>query len=77
MSAQKRDDPTSKWLAQLEERVGWQKACVAMAHARIVWAVMTRDAPYDARHVSVKPQATVPLAERGGAASSAMAPCAA
>lgn len=57
MSASKRDDPTSKWLQQLIPRVGWQKACVAMANknARILWAVMTRDAPFDARHVSVKP----------------------
>ena len=45
MSADKRDDPTSRWLVQLKERVGWQKACVAMANknARILWAVMTRE----------------------------------
>ena len=30
MSADKRDDATSRWLEQLIERVGWQKACVAM-----------------------------------------------
>ena len=59
MSAGKRDDPTSKWLVQLTARVGWQKACVAMANknARILWAVMTREQGFDARHVSVKPQA--------------------
>ena len=59
MSAGKRDDPTSKWLQQLVERVGWQKACVAMANknARILWAVMTREQDFDAQHVSVKPQA--------------------
>ena len=57
MSADKRDDPTSRWLVQLKERVGWQKACVAMANknARILWAVMTREQGYDAQHVSVKP----------------------
>ena len=57
MSACKRDDPTSKWLQQLIVRVGWQKACVAMANknARILWAVMTREAGFDAKHVSVKP----------------------
>jgi transposase len=40
MSAHKRDDPISRWLVQLTERVGWQKACVAMANknARILWA---------------------------------------
>jgi len=60
MSAGKRDDPISRWLVQLVARVGWQKACVAMANknARILWAVMTRDAGFDAHHVSVKPQAT-------------------
>ena len=57
MSAGKRDDPTSRWLVQLKERVGWQKACVAMANknARILWAVMTREQGFDAQHVSVKP----------------------
>ena len=59
MSADKRDDPTSRWLAQLTARVGWQKACVAMANknARILWAVMTREEGFDPKHVSVKPQA--------------------
>jgi len=57
MSAAKRDDDTSRWLQQLVARVGWQKACVAMANknARILWAVMTREVDFDARHVSVKP----------------------
>lgn len=59
MSAATRDDPTSRWLQQLVLRVGWQKACVAMANknARILWAVMTREQGFDAQHVSVKPQA--------------------
>jgi transposase len=59
MSAAKRDDPTSRWLQQLVARVGWQKACVAMANknARILWAVMTRELPFDAQHVSQKPGA--------------------
>ena len=59
MSADKRDDPTSRWLVQLTERVGWQKACVAMANknARILWAVMTREDGFDPKHVSVKPLA--------------------
>ena len=59
MSAGKRDDPTSRWLQQLVARVGWQKACVAMANknARILWAVMTREQGFDAQHVSGKPQA--------------------
>ena len=47
------------WLAQLAARVGWQKACVAMANknARILWAVMTREGGFNPNHVSVKPQA--------------------
>jgi len=66
MSAHRRDDAISRWLVQLIARVGWQKACVAMANknARILWAVMTRQARYDPSHVSVKPQAKVPVAER-------------
>ena len=59
MSAGKRNDPTSRWVQALVARVGWQKACVAMANknARILWAVMTRSQGFDAQHVSVKPQA--------------------
>ena len=55
MSADKRDDPTSRWLVQLTARVGWQKACVAMANknARILWAVITREEGFDPKHVSV------------------------
>jgi transposase len=62
MSAAKRDDPISRWLVQLTARVGWQKACVAMANknARILWAVMTRDQGFDAHHCSVKPVAKQP-----------------
>ena len=78
MSAHKRDDPNSKWLAQLKDRVGWQKACVAMANknARILWAVMTREVTYDPRHVSVKPQCKVPLDKRADTASTTTtAPC--
>ena len=57
MSAGKRDDATSRWLVALTARVGWQKACVAMANknARILWAVMTRDQGFEPGHVSVKP----------------------
>ncbi len=57
MSADKGDDPISRWLVQLKERAGWQKVCVAMANknARILWAVMTRDQGFDVPHVSVKP----------------------
>jgi transposase len=66
MSVGKRDDPISRWLVQLAARVGWQKACVAMANknARILWSVMTREQGYDAHHVSVKPPGKQPPAKQ-------------
>jgi hypothetical protein len=38
MTAHKRSDPISQWVTKLEDRAGWQKACVALGHkhARIV-----------------------------------------
>jgi hypothetical protein len=79
MSAGKRDDPISRWWVQLTARAGWQKACVAMAtkNARILWAVMTRERGFDPRHISVKPQARVPVQERVAAAPQAEVSCAA
>jgi transposase len=57
MTAQRRDDPISRWVYQLRLKSGWQKAVVALANknARILWAVMVKDKPFDASHVSVKP----------------------
>jgi transposase len=77
MSAGKRDDPISRWLVQLVARVGWQKACVAMANknARILWAVMTRDLGFDPRHVSVKPDAKRTALEKVSPPFSALANC--
>jgi transposase len=77
MSAGKRDDPISRWLVQLTARVGWQKACVAMANknARILWSVMTRDQGYDAHHVSVKPPAKQPVQPGARAAVPVQQPC--
>jgi transposase len=62
MTAHKRDDPISKWLHQLREKSGWQKAAVAMANknARILWAMMTKGCDFDPRHVSVKLAASEP-----------------
>ena len=64
MTAHKRSDPISQWAAALRDRVGWQKAAVAMANknARILWAVMTKGEAFDARHISIKPAGTVPAA---------------
>jgi hypothetical protein len=52
-----RSDPISKWLYQLREKSGWQKAAVAMANknARILWAMLTKGCCFDPKHVSVKP----------------------
>ena len=77
MSAGKRNDPISRWLVQLTARVGWQKACVAMANKnpRILWAVMTRDEGFDARRVSEKPQANKPAHERIAASTPTPAYC--
>jgi O-acetyl-ADP-ribose deacetylase (regulator of RNase III) len=57
MTAHKRSDPISKWLYQLREKSGWQKAAVAMANknARILWAMMTKGCRFEPWHVSVKP----------------------
>jgi transposase len=72
LTAQKRKDPISRWVLQLRERVGWQKACVALANknARILWAMMTRDKPYDPNHVPATPGAKTgqPAAARGAPA---------
>ena len=53
------DNPIFHWVQKLRERVGWQKAVVALANknARILWAVMTREKRYDAHHNS-----SIPLA---------------
>jgi transposase len=77
MSAGKRADPISRWLVQLTARVGWQKACVAMANknARILWAVMTRDQGFDPHHVSVKPLAKQPTQPTTAPAVPALASC--
>ena len=79
MSAGKRDDPTSRWLVQLVARVGWQKACVAMANknARMLWAVMTRDAGFDPQHLSVKPDAKRAADQRAAPAKPAELACSA
>ena len=57
MTAHKRSDRISQWLVQLKDRVGWQKAVVALANknARIVWAVLTRGMSYDPDHVPIAP----------------------
>jgi transposase len=66
MTAHKRSDRISQWLVQLKERVGWQKTVVALANknARILWAVLTRDAAFDANHVPQAPAPHCALSQR-------------
>lgn len=75
MSAHKRSDRISAWLVQLKERVGWQKAVVALANknARIVWAVLAKGRIFDPNHVSIKPGEIVG-AVVGAVAATAWAP---
>jgi len=65
-----RKDSISQWVLQLRERVGWQKACVALANknARILWAMMTREQPYDPNHAPAMPCAKTPGAAANRAA---------
>ena len=57
LATSKRSDHISQWLLQLRDRVGWQKALVALANknARILWAVLTRERDYDPEHVPPVP----------------------
>jgi len=46
--------------------VGWQKAVVALANknARILWAVLTRDAAFDPNHVPEPPAPRCALSQQ-------------
>ena len=63
-TAQRRDDPISRWVHRLREKSGWQIAAVALANknARILWAMFAKGRPFDAHHVSVKPGVPVAVA---------------
>lgn len=52
-----RDERIWLWAQQLKERVGWQKAAVALAakNARILWAMFTSSQAFMPNHLSVKP----------------------
>lgn len=52
-------DRISRWLAQLEERIGWQETVVALANknARIQWALRTRAEVFDFDHAPEPPAA--------------------
>ena len=50
--AAKKDDRLSRWVVRLSERVGHNKAAVALANkmARIAWAVIRKQEPFDPDH---------------------------
>jgi len=51
-------DRLSRWIVQLRDRVGWQKAAVALAnkHARILWSMLVNGQSFDPEHVPTKHQ---------------------
>jgi hypothetical protein len=57
-TAHRRSDRLSRWIVQLRERVGWQKAAVALAnkHARILWSMLVNGQSFDPEHVPTKHQ---------------------
>jgi transposase len=58
-TAHLRDDRISRWLTDLRERAGWQKACVALVNKnlRIIWAILNRGECFDPNHVPQMPSA--------------------
>jgi transposase len=58
-AAPRRGDPVSRWIVQLQQRIGWQKTLVAVANknARILWAVLAKGRDYDPLHLPAKPVA--------------------
>lgn len=53
MTASRRTDRVSRWLLDVQVRLGWRKALVALAnkHARIVWALLRTNDPFDPNHI--------------------------
>jgi transposase len=47
-------DRLSAWMVQLAQRIGYHKTLVAIAnkHARIIWALLARDAIFDREHAA-------------------------
>ena len=55
-TAHRRNDRLARWIVQLRDRVGWQKAAVALAnkHARILWSILVGGQSFDPEHVPTK-----------------------
>jgi transposase len=56
-SAHRRDDRLSRWIVQLQARIGWSRTCVAVAnkHARILWAILAKGERFDPSYVHTRP----------------------
>jgi transposase len=61
-TAPRRVDRLSRWIVQLQARVGYYKTLVAVAnkHARILWAVLAKGEKFDPSHVVGTPSAVIP-----------------
>lgn len=53
LTAPRRADRISRWLVELEAKVGWRKALVALAnkHARIIWNLLRKKERFVPNHV--------------------------
>ncbi|MBC8752393.1 transposase [Paraburkholderia sp. WC7.3g] len=56
LTAHRRDDRLSRWIVQLQARVGYYKTLVAVAnkHARILWAVLAKGEQFDPSYAPVR-----------------------
>ena len=61
MTAHRRADRLSRWIVQLQARVGWYRTLVAVAnkHARILWAILAKGERFDPSYVPTRPAPTV------------------
>ncbi|AMV45335.1 hypothetical protein [Paraburkholderia caribensis] len=55
LTAHRRNDRLSRWIVQLQARVGYSNTLVAVAnmHARILWAVLARGERFDPSYAPV------------------------
>ncbi|WP_429349609.1 transposase [Paraburkholderia sp. Clong3] len=56
LGAHRRNDRLSRWIVQLQARVGYYKTLVAVAnkHARILWAILAKGEKFDPAHAPVR-----------------------
>ncbi|WP_232452805.1 hypothetical protein [Burkholderia ubonensis] len=60
-TAPRRVDRLSRWIVQLQARVGYYKTLVTAAnkHARILWVVLAKGEKFDPSHVYIAPHAAI------------------